>query len=123
MSTPVVSLDEMIPHDQVLDAYPWLTPQILNRWRRERAIRAFKGKEGKPVYPKADLAIAMTKEMECDNDDHNDSSLSTEGNGSGKSPEERVSIVTGTMTEADALREKLYLEGLSNRRRKNSSRS
>lgn len=118
----IASLDEMIPHDQVLEAYPWLTPQILNRWRRERAIRVFKGREGKPVYPRADLVIALNQETKCE-DEQTEGSSSTAASGSERSREEPASIDTGTMTEADALREKLYLEQLSNRRKKSSSKS
>ncbi|WP_063824026.1 hypothetical protein [Rhizobium leguminosarum] len=117
---PPISLDDLILHDHVLDAYPWLSAQILNRWRRKRAIRAFTGKEGKIVYPKADLAIAITQEMECENNDQTEGSSSTAASGSERSRDEPASIATGTMTEADALREKLYLERISSRRKKSS---
>ncbi|MFC3076365.1 hypothetical protein [Shinella pollutisoli] len=60
---PLVDLDDMILHDEVLERYPWLSGHILQRWRRERKIRSFTGKEGKLVYPKSGLCWALTAEM------------------------------------------------------------
>jgi hypothetical protein len=120
---PLTSLDEMIPHDGVLELYPWMSGHILNRWRRTGLIRSFTGKEGKIVYPKADLSRALNKEMECENDDQNENCSNTAGSGSGKNPEDPASTATGTMTEADVLRERLFLAEISSRRKKSSSKS
>lgn len=119
----VVSLDDMLTHDQALEAYSWLTPQILHRWRRERSVRSFKGRDGKPVYPKHDLARAMTREMECENNQEDVASSNTGNSGSDRKPDAKDSTDTGTMTEADVLRERLFLRSISKQPKKSLSKS
>jgi hypothetical protein len=119
----IVSIDDVLTHDQALETYSWLTPQILHRWRRERAIRSFKGRDGKPVYPKHDLSRAMTREMECESSQENAAYSNIGGNGSAKNQAVMDITDTGTMTEADVLRERLFLRSISTKPRKNSSPS
>ncbi len=119
----VVSLDDMITHDQALEKYVWLTPQILHRWRREKAIRSFKGRDGKQVYPMQDLAQAMTRELGCGNNPEDEGSSSTGSNGSGRKLADQGSIDIGTMTEAAALREKHSLQVIWGAPRKSLSQS
>lgn len=118
-----ISIDDMIQHEQALEQYPWLSAQILNRWRRDGVIRCFRGKEGRQVYPKADIARAIAMETECEKSDSQEGYSNTAGNGSAKRREETASIATGTMTEADALREKLWRQSLYKTQKKNSSAS
>ena len=118
-----VSLDEMIQHDDALAQDPWLSAQILNRWRKQSIIRCFRGKEGRAVYPKSDLSRALLKEMTCDeNSDHEDYS-NTAGSGSTRSQDAKATTATGTMSEADALREKLSMQSIFGTPKKNSSSS
>ena len=56
-------LDDMIMHDVLLERYSWLTPQIIHRWRRSGAIRAFRGRDGKFVYPLGDITKAFNSEL------------------------------------------------------------
>ncbi|MFQ6183601.1 hypothetical protein ACLMJV_16860 [Sinorhizobium meliloti] len=116
-------IDEMLLHEQALEQYPWLSAQILNRWRRDGVIRCFKGKEGRAAYPKSDLSKALAREMECEKSDSQEGYSNTAGNGSAKRREETASTATGTMTEADALREKLWRQSLYKTQKKNSSGS
>lgn len=60
---PPASLDSMIAHDDVLERYPWLSAQILNRWRRKRLIRSFRGSNGTIVYSVPELELALCSEM------------------------------------------------------------
>lgn len=60
-----VSLDDMISHNSVQECYPWLSAQIINRWRRKRLIRYFRGK-GCVLYSKTELDRALESEMRID---------------------------------------------------------
>ncbi|MBB3410657.1 hypothetical protein FHT87_004589 [Rhizobium sp. BK316] len=104
-ATSAVTLDDMTPHDVVLERYPWLTAQILNRWRRERRIRSFRGREGVVVYSRSELDVALEAEFRFDG-----------------SPEPRMRRPPSeperpTMSEGDRIRERLYLERISGKRR------
>lgn len=57
------TIDDMIEHDVLLDRYDWLSAQILNRWKRSGAIRCFRGRGGKLVYPINDIRLAVADEM------------------------------------------------------------
>ncbi|CDN92521.1 hypothetical protein [Agrobacterium tumefaciens] len=59
---PPVTFEEMITHNELLERYPWLTPQIVNRWRRQGAIRRFVGREGMFVYPMGDIVRVINEE-------------------------------------------------------------
>lgn len=123
MSAPntIVRLSEMILHETALEEFPWLSAQILNRWRRQQVIRAFKGKDGKVAYPMTDLEMALTKELGWEESESPAGSSNIESSGSSRSQDEPASIATGTMSEADALREKLFLQSISKRPKKSSS--
>lgn len=58
----VATLDDMIAHDKLLERYPWLSAQILNRWRRRRLVRTFRGK-GCVMYSMRELDQALETEM------------------------------------------------------------
>jgi len=60
---PLIKLEEMITHAELLERYPWLTSQAINRWRRERGLRYFKGGKGAIVYARSDIERALTDEM------------------------------------------------------------
>lgn len=103
---PAVSLDDMIPHDVVLERYPWLTAQILNRWRREQRIRSFRGRDGITVYSRSELESALDAGLRFDD-----------------APEPRVKKPPPAhnqrfVAEADQIRERLYLERISGKGRK-----
>ncbi|WP_234711299.1 hypothetical protein [Sinorhizobium medicae] len=53
----------MVEHDVLLQRYDWLSAQILNRWKRSGAIRYFRGRGGKLVYPINDIRLAVETEM------------------------------------------------------------
>lgn len=55
----------MISHEDLLERYPWLSGQIINRWRRKGLIRSFRGK-GVLLYSKTDLDDALNSEMRID---------------------------------------------------------
>ncbi|WP_193444956.1 hypothetical protein [Rhizobium indigoferae] len=120
--TPI-SIDDLITHDQVLEQYPFLSAQILNRWLREETIRCFKGKDGRTVYPKSDLSAALDKEMTCGRTEDSEASSNIATSGLGKSPVDQASIATGTRTEADVLREKLSMQSIFGKQKTNSSSS
>ncbi len=127
MTTPntIVRLSEMILHDVALEQYPWLSAQILNRWKRQQVIRSFKGKDGKVAYPMSDLEMALTKELGWDESESQEGFSNTEASGSDRKPAAPVTIATGTptRTEADELREKLSLQSIFGTPKKNSSKS
>ncbi|MDX0802511.1 hypothetical protein GOD37_26550 [Sinorhizobium medicae] len=56
-------IDDMVEHDVLLQRYDWLSAQILNRWKRSGAIRYFRGRGGKLVYPINDIRSAIEAEM------------------------------------------------------------
>lgn len=114
------ALEQMIAHDQALETFPFLSAQILNRWRRDGKVRFFKGKEGKIIYPREDLNDALNKELSCGETEDLRACGNTKTSGSAQSREEQASTDTGTMTEADALREKLWLRSISSPQKKNS---
>lgn len=116
-------IDDMIQHEQALEQYPWLSAQILNRWRRDGLVRCFKGKEGRVVYPKSDLARALEKELGCEESESQGAYSNTAGNGSDKRQDDPASIGTGARTEADELREKLSLQSIFSKQKKNLSSS
>lgn len=58
-----VTIDDMIEHDVLLERYDWLSAQIVNRWKRSGAIRYFRGRGGKLVYPIDDIRSAIEAEM------------------------------------------------------------
>lgn len=58
-----VRIDEMIEHDILLERYEWLSAQIVNKWKRSGAIRYFRGRGGKLVYPINDIRLAVEAEM------------------------------------------------------------
>lgn len=60
-----VSLDGMITHDKLLGRYPWPSGRIVNRWRRQGAIRVFAGNEGTRVYAISDIVRAITADMDA----------------------------------------------------------
>lgn len=121
--TNLVRLSEMILHETALEQFPWLSAQILNRWRRQQVIRAFKGKDGKVAYPMSDLEMALTKELGWDESEDQEASGITRGSGSTKSQGAKASTDIGTMSEADALSERLWKESLSKKPKKASSSS
>lgn len=123
MTESTVRLSEMILHETALEQFPWLSAQILNRWRRQQIIRAFKGKDGKVAYPMSDLERALTKELGCDETESQEAYSNIAVNGSAKKKDETASTATGTMTEADVLREKLSLQSIFGKPKKNSSAS
>lgn len=63
----VATLDDMIAHDKLLERYPWLSAQILNRWRRRRLVRTFRGK-GCIMYSMRELDRALESEMHLDDE-------------------------------------------------------
>lgn len=108
---PPVTFEEMITHNELLERYPWLTPQIVNRWRRQGAIRVFKGKEGMSVYPMGDLVKAVS-------DDLNASIDTVEEDPPAVLPvSERVPVNRMKMSEADQIRERQFLQELADRKR------
>ena len=117
------ALAEMIQHDQALEIFPFLSAQILNRWRRDGRIRFFRGKEGKISYPRSDLDDALNKELSCGETQDQGDFGNTRTNGSAQNRDGQGSTATGTMTEADALREKLFLRSLSKKPKKSLSNS
>lgn len=116
-------LNQMIQHDQALEEFPFLSAQILNRWRRDGKVRFFKGKEGKVSYPRTDLNDALIKEMECGETEDPRDFGNIKTSGSVSSPVETATTATGMMKEADALREKLWLQSISKQPKKNLSPS
>lgn len=105
-----VTLDDMIPHDVVLERYPWLSAQILNRWRREQQIRSLRGRDGATVYSRSELERALDAELRFDDP-----------------PEPRVKKPPPPpnqqfVEEADRIRERLYMEQLANRRKQRKPR-
>lgn len=61
----LATLDDMIAHEKLLERYPWLSAQILNRWRRKRLVRTFRGK-GCVLYSMQELNRALESEMRLD---------------------------------------------------------
>ncbi|PDT47657.1 hypothetical protein CO661_11820 [Sinorhizobium fredii] len=53
----------MIEHEVLLERYDWLSAQILTKWRNSGAIRYFRGRGGKLVYPLIDIRWAITVEL------------------------------------------------------------
>jgi len=102
---PPVSLEEMIAHNDLIERYPWLTAQILNKWRREKRIRTFRGKEGVVVYPMSDLVRVVNEDLRFDPD------AEEEEPSFGHQPDAADS------PEAVEIRERLYLAKLMNRRK------
>jgi hypothetical protein len=114
-SLPPVSIDDLIVHDQVLEQYPFLSAQILNRWLREGSIRCFRGKEGKLVYAKADLSSAIGNDM---------AAIRVDDDPAPPAAPAPPSSVQGLpqMSEADAIRERLYWQRRSNTRKRKHDR-
>lgn len=99
--TSTVTLDDIISHDVVLERYPWLSAQILNRWRREQRIRSFRGRDGITVYSRSELESALDAGLRFDDP-----------------PEPRVRKAPPPpnqrfVAEADQIRERLFMESLS----------
>ena len=117
------TIDDLILHDKVLDDYPFLSAQILNRWLRDGRIRCFKGKEGKTVYPKSDLSSALVREMECEETLGQEDFSNIEASGSGKSPAAPAIIDIGVRTEADELREELSMRSIFGEQKRSLSNS
>ncbi|MCL6708618.1 hypothetical protein M8R20_16615 [Pseudomonas sp. R2.Fl] len=106
-----VDLDDMISHDAVLETYPWISGHILNKWRRDGLIRAFMGKASMVMYPKQDLNAALTDEL----------NRSVAQTGDSVAVAKPICVTTTTrdtvMSEADQIREQLFLERLESKRR------
>ncbi|OQP86014.1 hypothetical protein BTR14_13100 [Rhizobium rhizosphaerae] len=68
-SAPPVTIDEMVPHDVLLEQHPWLTPQMLSKWRRKGLLRSIRGRDGKLVYPRSDLDRAVTAALVQESED------------------------------------------------------
>jgi len=90
------TLDEMITHDQALERYPWLSAQIINRWRRRRLIRYFRGK-GCVLYSKAELDRALESEMRIDDPPEPRQRPP-------RTPSERDKAISAVVTEEESLR-------------------
>lgn len=102
-SFPPARIDDAISHDEALERYPWLSGQILARWRRERFVRHMRGRQGVYVYLKADLDRAIEKEMKWGEAEDHEASSNTRASGSVKRPVDPATIDTGT-TESAAKR-------------------
>lgn len=63
-SYPPVDLDDLITHDDLLARYPWLSGQIIGRWRRKRGLRYFRGGKEMIVYPMSDIVRCLNEDME-----------------------------------------------------------
>ncbi|MGO7331761.1 hypothetical protein [Rhizobium leguminosarum] len=98
----------MITHDQLLERYTWLSTKILGRWRRLGAIRVFGGKDGMRVYSKSDIDQAITDDM---------AASIAEPKKDERSAAMPPPARSGEMTEGDRIRERLFLERLTKRRR------
>ncbi|CAN7526220.1 hypothetical protein LJR030_005386 [Rhizobium sp. LjRoot30] len=102
------TIDDLVLHDKVLDDYPFLSAQILNRWLRDGRIRYFKGREGKTVYPKQDLSLALRREMERSRND----SFAGDERGSVRPASAPTDVDARVRTEADELREELSMRSI-----------
>lgn len=111
-SFPPVSLEEMISHSELLERYTWLTPQIVNRWRRAGVIRRFAGKEGIFVYPMSDLVRAVNEELSASIEETSVEQPPATTPALEPAPENRRE-----MSEADQIRERQFLQELADRKR------
>ena len=107
---PPVTLDDMISQSELLDQYPWLSPQILHRWNRRRLVRMFRGRSGEIVYSKADLGAALTNDMEM--------SIEDEESRASPSPISRPASPHTDSEEVMQIKEKLALRKLLGRKEK-----
>jgi hypothetical protein len=62
---PPIKLEDMITHADLLERYTWLTAQSVNRWKRKRGLRYFRGAKGAIVYAKSDLERALTADLDA----------------------------------------------------------
>lgn len=53
----------MITHHELLERFPWLTAQALNRGRRERGLGHFRSGKGAIVYARSDIERVLTMDM------------------------------------------------------------
>ncbi|MDH7805716.1 MULTISPECIES: hypothetical protein [unclassified Rhizobium] len=114
---PPVTFEEMITHNDLLERYSWLTPQIVNRWRRQGAIRVFKGKEGMSVYPMGDLVKAVSDDLNASIEDTAGGEPTATPPPSGPAP-----AAQQEMSEADQIRERQFLQGLADRKQRRKKR-
>ncbi|MBO9186808.1 hypothetical protein ACQZ4Y_20145 [Rhizobium sp. L80/93] len=61
-----VTLDDMVGQDELLERFPWLSAQMLNKWLAAGRIRYLHGKSGKIVYPISDMHRAVDAELRID---------------------------------------------------------
>ncbi|NTZ90488.1 hypothetical protein [Agrobacterium tumefaciens] len=107
---PPVTLTEMITHDELIERWPWLTAQTVNKWRRAGAIRSFRGKKGILVYPMGDIERALTDSLRALAENHS---------GAPSSPVEEPEQASSShheMSEADQIREQLWLRQIHERK-------
>lgn len=109
-SFPPVTFEEMITHDDLLERYPWLSAQNVNKWRRAGIIRVFKGKRGMPVYPMGDIERALTDSLDATIENYGEAQSSP-----GDLPEQ-ASNSQHEMSEADQIRERLWLRQINERK-------
>ncbi|MBP2540031.1 hypothetical protein J2768_002468 [Agrobacterium tumefaciens] len=107
---PSVTIDEMISHDDLLERYPWLSAQNVNKWRRAGIIRFFNGKRGMLVYPMGDIERALTDSLDASIENYS---------GAQSSPVDlpaQASTSHHEMSEADQIRERLWLRQIHERK-------
>lgn len=107
---PPVTLAEMITHGELIERCPWLTAQTVNKWRRAGAIRSFRGKKGILVYPMGDIERALTESLTASAENHSGAPSS-----SVELPKQ-VSATPHEMSEADQIRERLWLRQIHERK-------
>jgi hypothetical protein len=117
-----VTFADLITHDAALDDYPWLSAQIISRWRKARMIRVFSGRQGKQVYARSDLERAFNEDFTCDESEDLGGSSNIRDNGSDKSQDGPATTDIGMMTEADALSVKRSLQLIYPTQKTNSSK-
>ena len=107
---PPVKITEMITHDELIERCPWLTAQIVNKWRRTGAIRFFGGKNGMIVSAISDIERAITETLNASLEIYR---------GPPRSPSasrDHASAVSREMSEADKIREEMWLRELNERK-------
>jgi hypothetical protein len=58
-----MKLGDLIAHDDLLETYPWLSSQILNKWRIAGKLRVFHGARSKVMYPRQDVEEALNADL------------------------------------------------------------
>lgn len=109
-SFPPVTFEDMITHNDLLERHPWLTAQNLNKWRRSGSIRFFTGKRGMFVYPMGDIERALTDTLNASIE------IDSGAAPSPIEPREHASTSHRGMSEADQIREQLWLRQINERK-------